>query len=139
VALSRSSFNKWDWIRGADEKNTPLPLGPTANCRNFGPHYFGANVLYGNPIFVRAYFDPTGLDLRGIEYLGYVQILEVKILGVDVPSVLIGGSLPPRSAALTNTCVDFMGPRGCADATVAIHGSDSTHVSLQRHADEQSE
>jgi hypothetical protein len=111
MPLTRSSANGWDWIRGADNANTPLPLGPTANCVNIGNrHYLGYNARYKNPLFVRAYFDPTGLNLSNFRYVGYVQVLEARVLRESVPPEVFGGLLAGRTTRFLNVCLDFMGP-----------------------------
>lgn len=122
MALTMVTANGWNWIRGADQQNTALPLGPTASCTQIGSHYIGLNATYETPFFVRAYFDPSGFELQSSRYIGYVQILDAKILGDPVRPDLFGGALAQRPMLFANSIVDFMGP-GDAIAREPVTGS----------------
>jgi hypothetical protein len=79
-----------------------------------GNHYVGVSGKYMNPLFVRSYFDPTGLNLSDAFYIGYVQTLAPKILGVAVTPSVFGGDIANRPVLFSDCCVDFMWPADAA-------------------------
>jgi hypothetical protein len=128
MALTTTDANGWRWIRQADAANRALPLGPVADCRSLVQrvdpagsgsthdvtHHIGVNATYQSPIFLRAYFDPGTLPLTSYRYLGYVQTLAPKVLGVAVNPTAFGGPMARPTALFEDSCVDFMGPGDAA-------------------------
>ncbi|ADP84529.1 hypothetical protein [Pseudofrankia inefficax] len=112
-------------LRGVVENHqVKAPLGRLH--WQIGPHFFGIDDSYGQPILARAYYDPYQDDdprARGdVDFLGYQQFVQVLFDGVPVPPDSYGGQFADRGpyAAADLSFVDYMGP---ADAVASAHAT----------------
>jgi hypothetical protein len=85
-----------------------------------GPHVIGFDDNFAEPVLVHAYYDPakdgavTRARLRGtLDYVGYVQFMQMNFRGTPIPPAVYGGRLADRMPYLYGDdlrFIDFMGP-----------------------------
>jgi hypothetical protein len=85
-----------------------------------GPHIIGFDDNFAEPVLVHAYYDPakdgavTRARLRGtLDYVGYVQFMQMNFRGSPIPPDVYGGRLADRMPYVYGNdlrFVDFMGP-----------------------------
>jgi hypothetical protein len=85
-----------------------------------GPHIIGWDDNFAEPVLVHAYYDPTAdgavtrARLAGtLEYVGYVQFMQLNFRGMPIPPDVYGGRLADRTPYVYGSdlrFVDFMGP-----------------------------
>ncbi|HUC57311.1 MAG TPA: hypothetical protein VMA95_07910 [Streptosporangiaceae bacterium] len=94
-----------------------------------GPHLIGFDDNFAEPVIVRAYYDPakdpvaTRLINGGtIEYIGYLQFIQLSFRGTPIPPAVYGGRLADRQPYVYGDdlrFVDFMGPADAHQRNVA--------------------
>jgi len=85
-----------------------------------GPHLIGFDDNFAEPVLVHAYYDPakdgavTRALRRGtLNYVGYVQFMQMNFRGTPIPPDVYGGCLADRMPYLYGEdlrFIDFMGP-----------------------------
>ncbi|MCF2525869.1 hypothetical protein [Yinghuangia soli] len=114
-------------IRGRSTARVPLGRW----YKKVGAHWFGVDDAFVEPTVVRAYYDPTldkaaraemakEADVEGgrvVQFVGYMQFMQLKFLGIPIPPDIYGGRLADRKpySDASHNVIDFMGP---ADAYV---------------------
>jgi hypothetical protein len=94
-----------------------------------GPHVIGFDDNFAEPVLVHAYYDPakdgavTRARLRGtLDYVGYVQFMQMNFRGTPIPPDVYGGRLADRKPYLYGDdlrFIDFMGPAQASTRSVA--------------------
>jgi hypothetical protein len=123
------------------------PLG--SRYFTVGAHLIGFDDNFEEPIIVRAYYDPSldqlalnALQRGTLQYIGYVQFMQLSFDGMPIPPSVYGGKLADRQPYVYDNdlrLVDFMGPadaalRGIATPFYAFN-SVLTNGSLRRVSD----
>jgi hypothetical protein len=124
MALTVSSLNGQYVVGGITrDTNVTAPLG--REYYRVGPHLLGFDDNFAEPVIVRAYYDPTQdpvaalvYSRNAVEYVGYVQFMQLSFRGTPIPPDVYGGKLADRAPYVYGRdlrFLDFMGP---ADASL---------------------
>jgi hypothetical protein len=105
------------------DPNVLAPLG--SHYVQIGPHWFGFDDRFVEPVIVRAYYDVSAdielseaMEQGRYDYLGYMQFMRLSFRGMVVPPGVYQGQLASRQAyayGFDQKFIDFMGP---ADARI---------------------
>jgi hypothetical protein len=129
MALRLTTQNDFTFVEGAYTPTTTprsVLLGPSATSGMFGAHAVGVDAPFDSPVYVRAYGDPTRVNVPFLTRLqdvaaerfsrvGYVGFVQAALLGTPVPPEVVGGDiarLQPYSAGEDqgHVALAFMGP-----------------------------
>jgi hypothetical protein len=115
LSVAKNTTDGLYYVGGLTRQNTPYPIGRHYFRPGDGPHYIGFDDSFAEPLVVKAFYDPTNQALPPLQYIGYMQFMQLNFAGRPIPPNVYGGKLADRAPYVCDEehgfiFVDFMGP-----------------------------